>query len=261
MAATPQRQPDVIQPLAVIIKSRTYTSTPILKTALFRFEKLPLAAATASHCTVCVFIFSPHCAPMGYIVCGTKLTKLNACSCCVCRRYTDCGTVLSWGDGSNYKLGHGDTSDQSTPKRIESFAASGIRIVDIACGEQHSMAVDDQGSLYCWGVGREGQLGIGPGRHKLRMPTRIPQSPFEGRRIIRIASNSCFSLVVTEDGRAYSFGWGASGRLGHGDDKQRLFPCLIQSLDREFIVDVACGWRHTLLLNSRGELFSMGRNR
>lgn len=33
-------------------------------------------------------------------------------------------------------------------------------IVHVACGESHSVALNDQGQLYSWGAGSDGQLGI-----------------------------------------------------------------------------------------------------
>ena len=36
------------------------------------------------------------------------------------------------------------------------------RVVDIACGESHSLAITSQGRLYSWGYGEYGQVGIDP---------------------------------------------------------------------------------------------------
>lgn len=33
-------------------------------------------------------------------------------------------------------------------------------IVHIACGESHSVALSDQGQLFAWGAGSDGQLGL-----------------------------------------------------------------------------------------------------
>ena len=35
-----------------------------------------------------------------------------------------------------------------------------IKIVQVSCGEFHSMALSDKGDIYTWGMGFEGQLGL-----------------------------------------------------------------------------------------------------
>lgn len=33
-------------------------------------------------------------------------------------------------------------------------------IIHVACGESHSLALSDQGQLFSWGAGSDGQLGL-----------------------------------------------------------------------------------------------------
>ena len=55
------------------------------------------------------------------------------------------------------------SSDPSSPYLINSLA--GKNIVDIDCGDFHTMALDDQGQVYSWGGGtstqNKGQCGHG----------------------------------------------------------------------------------------------------
>lgn len=39
-------------------------------------------------------------------------------------------------------------------------ALAGQHIVHVACGESHSLALSDQGQLFSWGAGSDGQLGL-----------------------------------------------------------------------------------------------------
>jgi RCC1 and BTB domain-containing protein len=51
-----------------------------------------------------------------------------------------------WGGGMYGKLGHGNESGHSTPRRVEALV--GLTIVDIACGSRHTAVVTNKGCLY-----------------------------------------------------------------------------------------------------------------
>lgn len=58
------------------------------------------------------------------------------------------------------------------------------------------------------------------------------------------------TIATTEDNEVYTWGWGASGCLGHGDRRFQLIPKAITSLQGEQILSVAAGWKHTLVVLS-----------
>ena len=71
-----------------------------------------------------------------------------------------------------------------------------------------------------------------------------------GASSAQVLSMGCGDLhmcVATSGGQAYSWGWGGSGALGHGDTLDRTVPARITSLPRD-IVQVACGAAHTLVI-------------
>lgn len=59
------------------------------------------------------------------------------------------------GDGS--RLGHATEDHVRSPKIIDVF--SGKRIVDVAVGSIHCLAVTEDGEVYSWGKNEQGQLG------------------------------------------------------------------------------------------------------
>lgn len=67
--------------------------------------------------------------------------------------------VLSWGEGEDGRLGHGDKKCLLKPKLIATLESS--RIVAIAAGSAHSAAITASGHLYTWGFGEYGRLGHG----------------------------------------------------------------------------------------------------
>lgn len=85
----------------------------------------------------------------------------------------------------------------------------------------------------------------------------------EGVRIRVVASgnSACHTVIVTEDGRAMTWGRNDKGQLGHGDIKRRDAPTVVEALTEYKIVGAACGRSHTLFLTDRGQVFGCGDNK
>jgi len=47
---------------------------------------------------------------------------------------------------------------QREPKDVPSLVAAGTRIVDVACGTDHTIALDEQSNVWAWGRGEYGQV-------------------------------------------------------------------------------------------------------
>ena len=57
----------------------------------------------------------------------------------------------------------------------------------------------------------------------------------------RIAAAGAHSLALAKDGRVFSWGMGAGGRLGHGDDRNRIEPTEIAALADKGIRTIDAG--------------------
>ncbi|KAF9584532.1 hypothetical protein BGW38_006123 [Lunasporangiospora selenospora] len=100
------------------------------------------------------------------------------------------------------------------------------RILEIACGEVHSLARDDQGRCWAWGVNGFGQLAMGAYSHaylRLAQPTLIKDIPGkkEGTSCVKVAAGGQTSFFVIEDEnsamyKVKSAGMGQWGQLGDG---------------------------------------------
>jgi alpha-tubulin suppressor-like RCC1 family protein len=65
-------------------------------------------------------------------------------------------------------LGHGDIAPYFMPKRVSFFAENGLKVISIAAGNYHSVALCSDGNLYTWGVGLYGVLGNGSNSYALK---------------------------------------------------------------------------------------------
>eukprot|EP00553_Chaetoceros_curvisetus_P004275 CAMPEP_0204630724 /NCGR_PEP_ID=MMETSP0717-20131115/21103_1 /ASSEMBLY_ACC=CAM_ASM_000666 /TAXON_ID=230516 /ORGANISM="Chaetoceros curvisetus" /LENGTH=539 /DNA_ID=CAMNT_0051648079 /DNA_START=33 /DNA_END=1652 /DNA_ORIENTATION=- len=89
------------------------------------------------------------------------------------------GELYSWGSTSAGRCGHGDRNADgvvlksalkmrngiSLPKRIE--ALRNVRIVQVTCGDAHTLALSGSGRVFSWGNNSSGQLGVGHTMHLL----------------------------------------------------------------------------------------------
>lgn len=67
------------------------------------------------------------------------------------------GELFTWGFGSNGELGHGSWTALEVPVPRQAYAAT--RIVSLAAGAEHTLAIAENGSLWCCGSNKRGQLG------------------------------------------------------------------------------------------------------
>ena len=144
------------------------------------------------------------------------------------------GRVYTWGnngagwDSGGGRLGDGSTTSSSTPVvvlRGEQQAEDPCnpdpnltRIVAVSAGEGHSMALDANGCVYCWGHNKYGQLGNGCD-DPCTTPVRVVGEDGEGylENIVAISAGYWHSLAIDGDGVVWVWGKTKDGRLGLAD--------------------------------------------
>ncbi|KAK3907967.1 E3 ubiquitin-protein ligase HERC2 [Frankliniella fusca] len=166
------------------------------------------------------------------------------------------GEVLSWGEGDDGKLGHGNTCSLDRPQLIQ--ALQGCEIVDIACGGAHSAAISVAGELYTWGKGRYGRLGHGDSEDQLR-PKLV--EALVGYRVVDIAcgSGDAQTLCITDDDNVWSWGDGDYGKLGRGGSEGCKVPMKIESLAGLGVIKVECGSQFSVALTRSGSVYTWGK--
>ncbi|XP_063277626.1 probable E3 ubiquitin-protein ligase HERC3 isoform X2 [Prinia subflava] len=129
-------------------------------------------------------------------------------------------------------------------------------IVQIACGDQHAMALSRGGELFTWGQNTHGQLGVG----SQTMTTPIPQlvERLKGIPLAQIAAGGAHSTTVSLSGAVYSWGKNSFGQLGLGDTKDRDCPTYVGALEHWKTVFISCGADHTAVLSKEGLVCTFG---
>lgn len=99
-------------------------------------------------------------------------------------------------DGKVYIWGYTKITDTIDLKNIPDEVKE-AKIVDVAAGYDHIVALDDQSNLYVWGNNRLGQD---------RIPQKLKSTKRKQVKIVQIEAGYQFSGAVTEDGQAYFWG-------------------------------------------------------
>ncbi|XP_071806034.1 protein RCC2 homolog [Asterias amurensis] len=72
---------------------------------------------------------------------------------------------------------------------------------------------------------------------------------------------ACHSIIITEAGKAMSWGRGDKGQLGHGEAVRCEAPKIIEALKDFNIVNAACGRSHSMCLTDEGAVYAFGDNK
>ncbi|MBP5639100.1 MAG: VCBS repeat-containing protein, partial [Victivallales bacterium] len=104
------------------------------------------------------------------------------------------GNVWTWGDNRKGQLGRG-TVGASYPKP-EKIAGLTAKIIAIAAGNNHLLALDANGTLHAWGDNTKGQLGAANGR------------PLAGKKVTAVAAAADRTVAIDSTGDLYAWGDG-----------------------------------------------------
>ncbi|WED43955.1 RCC1 domain-containing protein [Legionella cardiaca] len=131
------------------------------------------------------------------------------------------------------------------------------KIVKLALGNNHILALTDNGQVYSWGNNDCGQLGL-----EQHDDCNIPQliTAFKKIRITAIFAGRSTSFCLSEEGEVYAFGDNEASQLGLENVKMCIKPQLIPAFKDKKIISIACGYSHTLFLSYENEVFSTGLN-
>lgn len=132
------------------------------------------------------------------------------------------GSLWAWGSNANGQVGKGgsDRSVQSEPIKI-----SDDNWKDISAGEQHSLAIKSDGSLWSWGANSQFELGLNENQNIRFSPVQVvTKSDWQS-----VKAGSINSFAIDENGVLYSWGNSSNGLLGLGEDGIAHVPTPLES--------------------------------
>jgi alpha-tubulin suppressor-like RCC1 family protein len=162
------------------------------------------------------------------------------------------GTLFTWGNGSFGRLGTNDTTDRSTP--ITTFAG-GTNWKQVSSGDagSHTAAVKTDGTLWTWGSGSSGQLGINATTDR-----STPVTTFAGgTNWKQVSGGGSHTAAIKTDGTLWVWGQGLGGRLGTNDVTSRSTPVTTFAGGTNW-KQVSSGGAHTAAIKTDGTLWTWG---
>ena len=163
------------------------------------------------------------------------------------------GVLYAWGLGTDGQLGNGTTTSSSTPVQVS--LPSGVVPVAVAAGNDHSLALGSNGTLYAWGYNGFGQLGINT---KTNEDTPVTVTLPNGAKATAIAAGTNFSLALGSDGNVYAWGDGNLGALGYGSMNESTIAVKVSLPTGVTASAIAAGGSFGMAIGSNGTLYSWG---
>ncbi|XP_041354796.1 X-linked retinitis pigmentosa GTPase regulator-like isoform X2 [Gigantopelta aegis] len=167
--------------------------------------------------------------------------------CIACGYYhtaivTESGHLYTFGENDCGKLGLGHKTSVSTPEHVSSISD---KVKAVSCGGSHTAALTENGTVYTFGEGNNGQLGLGT----MTMETLTPQLVKMGPTVSHIFCGENFTAFITERGQLYTCGDGRHGKLAQGIESfTNLYkPTCCDSLLKFYVNRVACGGCHMIV--------------
>jgi alpha-tubulin suppressor-like RCC1 family protein len=161
------------------------------------------------------------------------------------------GTLWSWGRNSAGQLGLGDTTSRSSPVQVGALTTwSTLSVSPMAVS---FFAIKTDGTLWAWGQGTDGQLGLGNLTNK-----SSPNQVGGDTNWLKVAAGRYHTLAVKTNGTLWSFGYGGYGSLGLGNTLSYSSPKQVGALTTW--LNVSASYASSFAIKADGTIWGWGTN-
>lgn len=165
-----------------------------------------------------------------------------ACGNSFCLALTSEGQIYGWGKNDQSQLGIGGSMSMDVynmeylPTHVDSLTD---KVVAIGAGGSHSLAINEQGQVYMWGM----RLWTEP--HKM--------TALADHRIVQVDGGDGYSMALSDAGQVFTWARGMrtarNGVLGHGNKSREAQPKLVEALADTPCRQVAAGSNFALAVS------------
>ena len=202
------------------------------------------------------------------------------------------GEIFSFGNNKSFQCGipnsNGFNDKINNPTNI-SVINNNIKAISASCGNEHSLILKNDNSVYAFGINEEGELGLKDKSIKTYKFNKINFGKYSNQ-IIQISAGTVHNLALTKDGKVFSWGSSQGGQLGISEDYlinqpefkdnfviynptiihfnkniinsvnniQDIRKSMEMKEEDDFIVKISCGEAHSIALSKKGSVYSWG---
>ena len=173
------------------------------------------------------------------------------------------GDIYSWGKNEKGNLGTGVSGIEVAAAGLNKITIDftdghSTKLIDIAMGESHCLALTDAGYVYSWGGNSMGQLGVGD-KNGRNTPALVKTSASASLKNIKsISAGYRQSFAVTTDHQVYGFGSSSVYQLAINKTGTVQYATLVSALKDKAIDTVAAGDDVSIAFSGDGSVYSFG---
>lgn len=159
------------------------------------------------------------------------------------------GTLWTWGSNSWGQLGDG-SEEGSHISRVP------VKIMDdviaASAGDDYSMAIRSDHTLWAWGNNSNGQFGNGTAGNSVSLPTKVAENVIA----VSCGNINYYTMIIRTDGSLWASGMNNWGELGNGPNASS--NTFVKVMDN--VKSVSAGGSFTLAIKDDGTLWGWGLN-
>lgn len=159
-----------------------------------------------------------------------------------------------WVCGKNQFGQLGDNTSNTTHKSSPIQTISGgTNWYDLCCGQNHTVSIKTDGTLWLWGRNAYGQIGD----NTISDRSSPVQTVTVAANWWKISAGFNHTVALKTDGTLWSWGRNNQGQLGDNSITNRSSPVQTVTLGNNWS-QISCGYAHTVALKTDGTLWAWG---
>ena len=177
------------------------------------------------------------------------------------------GTVWAWGRNNYGQLGDDTITNRHVPVQVKGRGGEGelTGVTAISAGGNHTVALNENGTVWAWGYNGCGRLGDGTTTDRLT-PVQVLGEGGEGELtgVTAISAGGNHTVVLNENGTVWAWGYNECGQLGDNTTTDRLTPVQVlgEGAKDELtgVTAISAGYGYTVALKQDGTVWAWGDN-